>query len=126
LHYLNESIVLKESLLKFLKLDNLIDSLTGYVESRVELLKIEIKEEVAKSLSKALVLAVFLAVITLFVLMVSFAAAFKIAESQGASAGFAIVGSFYLIFGLALYVFRNAITEKLEKQMASKMEKEKK
>lgn len=124
MHYLNESTVLKETLLKFLKLDNLIDSLTGYVESRVELLKIEIREEVVKSLSKALVLAVFLAVITLFVLMISFAAAFKIAESLGASAGFAIVGSIYLVIGLALYLFRNTITEKLEKQLASKMEKE--
>ncbi len=33
-----------ETILKFLRLDNIVHSLTGFVEARIELLKIEIRK----------------------------------------------------------------------------------
>ncbi len=118
--------MLKETLLKFLKLDSLIDNLTGYVEARIELMKIEVREELANGLAKALVLVLIIAMVTLFVCMMSIAVAYKIGESLGIFEGFAIVACFYLIAGLGLFLFRNPITEKLEKQLATKMGKKKK
>jgi uncharacterized membrane protein YqjE len=117
--------VLKETLLKFLKLDGLIDNLTGYVETRIELMKIEIKEEVAKGMAKAMVLLVMMAVLMLAVLMVSTAVAYKIADSVGAFAGFGIVGGFYVIVGLAIYLLRKPISEVLEKRLDEKMKSKK-
>jgi uncharacterized membrane protein YqjE len=103
-------------------MDSLVDNVTGYVEARIELLKIEIKEEVAKGLAKALVAVVMIAVFTLFVLLISVAAAYKASESLG----IAVVASFYLFVGLIVFLFRNPITELLEKQLEERMKKKKK
>jgi amino acid transporter len=118
--------VLKDTLLKFLKMDSLIENITGYVETRIELLKLEIKEEIAKSLSKALVYVVIVGVVMLFVLLISMAGAYKIAEYVGTSGGFTIVAVVYLLVGLLVYAFRNSITERLEQRFQEKMNKKKK
>lgn len=117
--------MLKETLLKLLKLDGLIDNLTGYVEARIELMKIEIKEEAAKGMSKAIVLLVAMAILMLAVLLVSMAVAYKIGDSLGAFAGFGVVGGFYLIVGLSIYLLRNPISDLLEKRLDKKMKNKK-
>lgn len=107
-------------------MDSLIENITGYVEARIELMKIEMKEEVAKGLAKALVFVVMTAVFTLFVLLMSMAAAYKLGESVGAFGGFAIIAGFYLLLGFLLFLFRNSIAEKLEEQLTELMKKKKK
>ena len=107
-------------------MDSLVDNVTGYVEARIELLKIEIKEEVAKGLARTLVTVVMIAVLTLFVLLISVALAYKLSESVGMFGGFATVASFYLFLGLIVFLFRNPITEILEKQLEERMKKKKK
>ena len=44
--------MIKETILKLLKLDSLVDNLTGYFEGRIELMKYEIKEDLARGLAK--------------------------------------------------------------------------
>ena len=46
---------IKEAIFKLLRIDNLVDNISGYVENRVKLLKLEIREDVANVLSKGLV-----------------------------------------------------------------------
>ena len=118
--------MLKDTLLKFLKMDSLIESITGYVETRIELLKMEVKEEVSKGVAEALVYVVIVALVTLFILLISMAGAYKIAESVGTSGGFAIVAGVYLLLGLLVYAFRNSIMETLEDRFQQKMNKKKK
>ena len=118
--------MLKDTLLKFLKMDSLIENITGYVETRIELLKLDMKEELSKGLAKALVYVVIVALITLFILLISMAVAYKIAESVGTSGGFAIVAGIYLLLGLLVYAFRNSITDTLENRFQEKMNKKKK
>ena len=118
--------MLKDTILKFLKMDSLIENITGYVETRIELMKVEIKEEVAKALSKALVYVVIFCMVMLFVLLISMAGAYKIAESVGTSGGFSIVAGVYLLVGLLVFAFRNSITERLENRFQEKMNKKKK
>lgn len=107
-------------------MDGLIDNITGYVETRIELMKIDMREEVAKSVSKALVYVIIVGVVMLFVLLISMAGAYKIAESVGTSGGFTIVACVYLLIGLLVFAFRNSITEKLESRFQEKMNKKKK
>jgi hypothetical protein len=118
--------VLKDTILKFLKMDSLIENITGYVETRIELMKFEMKEELAKALSKALVYIVIICMVMLFVLLISMAGAYKIAESVGTSGGFSIVAGVYLLAGLLVFAFRNSITERLENRFQEKMNKKKK
>lgn len=125
LHHQTPGIVLKDSVLKFLKLDSLIENLTGYVETRIELTKLELKEDIAKSLAKVLLFILMGAVFTLFVVLISVAVAHLIAKSIGAFGGFAVVAGFYLLLTLLLYGFRHAIGEKLQDQLVEIMKKKK-
>jgi Mn2+/Fe2+ NRAMP family transporter len=117
--------MLKENLLKFLKLDSLIENVSGYIEARIDLLRIEIREELAQGISRAVVYVVLLAIVMLFVFLTSMAVAFKIAESLGAFAGFGIVGGIYFVVGLLLYFFRNPIAERIQVRLNERMKKKK-
>lgn len=118
--------MLKDTLLKFLKMDSLIENITGYVETRIELMKIEVREEVSKGIARALVYVVVVALATLFILLISMAGAYKIAEYVGTSGGFAIVAGVYLLLGLLVYALRDSIIENLESRFREKMNKKKK
>jgi len=118
--------VLKDSILKFLKLDSLVGHLTGFVETRIELMKLEIQEEAARALARLLILGLLAVVFTLFIMLISMAVAFKIGESLGASGGFAIVAGFYLLIGIVLVLMRDNIREALEKQFGEFIKKKKK
>ncbi len=111
--------------MKFLKLDSLIENVTGYVEARIELTKIELKEDVAKTLSKVLLFMLMGAVFTLFIVLISVAVAHLLAQSVGAFGGFAIVAGFYLLISLLVFVFRDAIGEKLQGYLVEVMKKKK-
>ncbi|HZB14276.1 MAG TPA: phage holin family protein [Chryseolinea sp.] len=117
--------MLKDSILKLLKLDSLIENLTGYVESRIELTKMEIREDLAKGLSRFLLFILLGAVFTLFIILISIAVAHLIAKPLGAFWGFAIVAAFYLLLGLLVFAFRDAIIEKLQDQLVEIMKKKK-
>ncbi len=118
--------MLRESLARFFKVDSLIENLSGYVETRVELLKIEAKEEFAKGLSNALVYLVIAFVFAVVLIFFSTAIAFKISESIGTFAGFGIVGGFYLIIGAVLFGLREKLIQKVEHKVREGLNKKKK
>lgn len=107
--------MLKDRLLKFLKLDGLIDSLSDYFETRVELLKIEIKEDVIHLISQVLVGLVIGFAAVFFLFLISTALAYLIADRLGMPAGFAIVAGFYFLLAALFYFFRKDISARLEK-----------
>jgi hypothetical protein len=104
-------------------MDSLIENITGYVEARIELMKLEMKDEVSKALAKALVFVVIAAVFTLFILLISMAGAYKIGETVGMFGGFAIVAGFYLLIGVLVFLFRGTIMGMIEDQLQEKMKK---
>jgi uncharacterized membrane protein YqjE len=115
--------MLKDRLLKFLKLDGLIESLSDYFETRVEILKIEIKEDVVRLLAQVLV-GLFIAFTALFfLLMISLAIAHVLAERLGTPAGFAIVAGFYLVLVAVFVLFRKDISIKVEKILSEIVKK---
>jgi uncharacterized membrane protein YqjE len=109
--------MLKDSLIKFFKLDSVASNLTGYVETRMELLKIEIKEDVARGVSKAVVFTVLAFAFTLFVFFISVALAYWIGEYIGTPGGFAVISGLYLLVAVTLYLMRENISRKVEKQV---------
>ncbi len=106
--------MLKDTLSKFFKVDSLIENLTGFVEIRVELLKLEVKEDVAKGLAKGVAWFVIGFVLTLFLVFASIGLALLIGATLGLFAGFMIIASAYLIFGLILLLLREKIVSALE------------
>ena len=109
--------MIKETILKVLKLDGLMGSLTGYFESRLELMKYEIKEDLARGLAKVSILILGALLFTFFLIFISVAVAFKLSESLGEFNGFGIVAAFYLLLLVGIILSRNAISKNLEKKL---------
>lgn len=109
--------MLKDRLIKFFKLDSMANNLTGYVEARMELLKIEIKEDVARGVSKVVVFVVLAFAFMLFIFFLSVGLAYWIGEALGIPAGFGIVAAVYLLIAIILFTQRDQISHKIEKQV---------
>jgi hypothetical protein len=110
---------IKESIFKFLRIDNLMDNLTGYVETRAELLKIEIREEVIKIVSRGIIisLTVFFGLLFLFFFSVAFAEYINTFFNNG-HAGYWILAGVYALPCIVFLMFRTAIIKYFEKRLA--------
>jgi len=109
--------MLKDTILKLFKLDGLVNNLTGYVETRIELLKYEIKEDMAKAIARLSLVLLTILLFTFFLLFFSVTIAIKIGESIGSFAGFGIVSGFYLTLMLIIIIFRESISKNLENKI---------
>ncbi|MEP2670975.1 MAG: phage holin family protein [Cyclobacteriaceae bacterium] len=101
---------IKDTILKFLRIDNLATNVTGYVETRVKLLKLEIKDDVAKVLSKGLAQATIIFFGFLFLIFFSIGIAqYLNTLFTNSFEGYLIVSGFYLICFLLFLVFRKPL-----------------
>jgi hypothetical protein len=104
----------KDTLSKFFKVDSLLNNLAGYVESRVELLKVEAKEDLAKALAKAVSYFLIGFISALFLTFISVALALLIGHSLGNFVGFSIVAGIYFITAVILWFSREKLISKFE------------
>jgi uncharacterized membrane protein YqjE len=109
--------MLKDSLLKFFKLDGIASNLVGYVETRMELLKLELREDLARGLSRVIVFILLAFIATLFIFFISMALAYKLGEYIGEFGGFAVVAGIYLVAGIVFYTTRDRVSQLIEKQV---------
>jgi uncharacterized membrane protein YdjX (TVP38/TMEM64 family) len=109
--------MLKDTILKFLKLDGFVDHLTGYLETRVELLKTEVREDMIKAVAKLCLIFVLTLSFIIFVLFASIALALWIGTSLGMILGFAIISGGYFLTALLLLLFKDPIYKSLEKKL---------
>lgn len=115
-----------ESILKFLKLDSLIGHVTGYVEARIELMKVEIREDIAKSMARAIVLLTLILVSFLFLLFLSIGLAhFITSYVHSAYLGYWSVAGLYGILFLLLFLFRKNIYAAFESKFAEAIKRKK-
>ncbi len=117
--------MLKDSIIKFLKLDNLISNLTGYVETRIELMKYEVKEDISKVVARTAFYFAIAIVCIFFLLFFSVAVALSLRDVVGPFWGFSIVSFFYIAVAVALLLSRNALTQRLEKGVKQIIQKKK-
>lgn len=109
---------IRDSVFKFLRIDHLVDNLSGYVEARVELLKIEIREDVAKVLARGMMVIIILLMSLLFLLFFSVGLAhFLNSYFEAAYIGYWIVSGIYGIPCLIFIAFRKQIGQSIEKAM---------
>jgi hypothetical protein len=118
--------MLRDSIARFFKVDSLIGNLTGFVETRIELLKIEAKEELSKGLSNVIIFLLLTFVFALVIVFISVAGALMIGKQIGNDVGgFAIVSGVYLVLGLVLVLKRDALIKVLEEKLALMFKKKK-
>lgn len=107
---------LKDAIFKFLRIDGLMGSLTGYVEAQIQLFKLEIREDIAKAISKAIVLFALLLFGFLFLLFLSLGFAHYINSFfEVVYAGYWIVAGIYGLAFLIFLLFRKSIDRNFEK-----------
>ncbi len=110
---------IKDRILKFLHLDEIIENLSGYVEARVGLIKVEIREEVAGILSRGLMIMIFFLVGFIFFLFLSFGLAnYLNTRLESQFAGYMIVALFFGLLLLGLFIFRKSFFRMIGKQFA--------
>jgi uncharacterized membrane protein YqjE len=115
-----------ESILKFLKLDTLVNHVTGYVEARIELMKVEIRDDVAKTVARAIVLITLILVGFLFLLFLSVGLAhFITAYVESAYLGYWSVAALYGVLFLILFLFRKPIYAAFEHKLAEAIKRKK-
>jgi uncharacterized membrane protein YqjE len=61
----------KGNILKFFKLDKLLENLTGYIETQVELIKLDVKEQAEESALRLIQLLIMLIVLGVFIVFFS-------------------------------------------------------
>lgn len=106
---------LLEAIAKFFKLDTLKENLTGYVDARVQLLKLEVREDIAKVIRRTLVFGVILFLGFLSIIFLSLGFALFINRYFHESyVGFWIVGGFYFVLFILSITFKKKLFQNLE------------
>jgi uncharacterized membrane protein YqjE len=118
---------IKDTIFKFLRLDNLMDNLRGYVEARVELLKIELREDIAKALAKAIMIITVGLLAMIFLLFLSIGLAHYLNTFfQQAYVGYWIVAALYGVPCLLFVLFRKSIGHSVETHLTKMIKSKKK
>jgi hypothetical protein len=106
------------SIFKFLRLDNLIGSLSGYLETRLELLKLEVREEIIKVVSYGLMIGVCLLLGLLFLVFFSIGLANYISAHYNTTfTGYWIVSGSYAFICLVIILLRKNISHFIENHL---------
>ena len=101
----------KEKILKLLKLENLFESVSGYVESKLELFKMEIREEVNGIVARILVFVIIGLCFLLFLILASIGLAWYLGTLVGLTGGIFIVAGFYLLLFALMIAFREQVSD---------------
>jgi hypothetical protein len=109
----------KEKILKLLKLENLFESVSGYVESKLELFKMEIREEVAGIVAWILVVLLIGLSFLLFLILASIGLAYYLGTLVGMTGGILIVAGFYLLIFVLMIAFRESVSEGVNNMVMS-------
>lgn len=112
------------SVLKFLKVDKLIENISKYIEARFELIKLDVQEEVAGAIVKVVQLGLLL---FLFLFTITFAslglANYLNYVIESNFAGYLIVAAFYLVLALVVKASKGPIQAKVEKMTGNMFQK---
>jgi hypothetical protein len=115
---------ISEALLKFLRLDNFIEHITGYVENRIDLMKIEVREDVSKALARGMVIIALFLMGFLFLIFFSVGLAhFVNTWFNEPYIGFWSVSGVYALVFLLVLAFRKSLLQYFIEQFAGLMKR---
>lgn len=106
--------------MKIFDFHKVIEAFNGFIETKVEILKLDAREEIGTLIAKLLVLLLIGLFSALVLFFASLACAYAINEGlASAYAGLLIVGGFYLLISIVLYTNRKKVIDTIvEKQRA--------
>jgi hypothetical protein len=108
----------KKGLFSFLNFDSIVANLSGYVEKRIELFKIEMKEDVALGAARLLIMLVLSLALFMLILFLSLGGAVLLNRTLDSdSLGFLLVAGFYLLIFILFFLLKD--TFKFEEKLKS-------
>ena len=111
-------------LLKFFKVDQVLDSVSAYVEARFELFKVETREEIATAIAKFLKAGILILLLAFSFFLFTVSACIALGELVGSiPIGFLIGGGFYLVLAVIIYLLKDRIRldERINLYLGSKL-----
>ena len=95
------------------QVESLISKAGDLAETRIELFKLKMVDRFSQAVSSVLSKIVTVVLISLALIICSLGAAFWIgSEMKNLYYGFFIVGGFYVLLGIIVYIFRHALIKK--------------
>ncbi len=89
--------------MKLFDLDKLLNTLTGYIETKIELLKLDAKDELENLISKLLVSSIIVVCALIAISLLSFGLSQVLnGYLKSSYLGFLIVGVFYLLIAIVV------------------------
>ena len=99
-------------ILDIFRIKNIVNALIGFIETKVEIYKLQFKEEIAKALSVLVLMIIFSFLGVLFILFLSHYLSTLLNEVlESDHFGYLIVSGFYLIIGIVIYRMRKKISD---------------
>jgi len=96
----------KNPIFELLQVDKLIENISGYIETRLELFKLDIQEGLAKILANLAFFSILLLLILIVLIFISMSVGFYLNKVLDSSFwGFGIVASFYLLLLILFILF---------------------
>ena len=118
---------ISESILKFLRLDNIIQHMTGYVETRIELMKADVREDLVLAISRSMVMVALFFMGFLFLIFFSIGLAqFLNRFFEKSYAGYCLVAGIYGATFLILLVFRKRIYQYFKHKLTQMLKRKEK
>lgn len=103
--------------MKLFDLDKLLNTLTGYIETKVELLKLDAKEELESLIGKLIVFFIIAICFLLAISLVSFGLAAILNNFlDSAYLGYMILGVVYMVLGLIVYQKKDGMMAKFKER----------
>lgn len=107
-----------KNFLDIFRVKNIVNALIGFIETKVELYKIQFREEIAKALSTLALVIVFSMVGMLFILFLSHFISRLLNDIFDSDyLGFMIVTGFYFVSGIVVYFLRRRIADSITNMM---------
>lgn len=103
---------LKKNILEIFGVNKLVNTLVNFIETKIEIYKIQFKEEAAKAISALILMVLFAMIGLLFILFLSlFVSQLINSLLDSQYIGFIIISIFYLLCGYIVYLMRRKIRE---------------
>tara|TARA_Y100000588_G_C13636625_1_gene661911 strand:- start:229 stop:594 length:366 start_codon:yes stop_codon:yes gene_type:complete len=111
--------------LKIFNIDRLLESLTGYLETKIELFRLDLEDEIQKVIAKAIILVIVVICVffALFLISISLSQ-FLNALFNSRFLGFLLVAVIYLAIGGVVYAKRESLNAQILDNIKSKKGKD--
>lgn len=101
--------------MKLFDIDKLVDNLTGYIETKIELIQLDVREELTQLIAKVLAFSIVAFFGLLGVVFISIGlSAMLNSYLESHYQGYLLVGLLYLILAAVFFGARNNIIEKVK------------